>query len=94
VLDRLRLFLVEVLKVSLRAFGTQHSWQAAAFLGVFPAMLFSLAIENILADAGGPGGTGYVLVLGALIPSVLQTPLQGTYADLRRNPAVKLPCEA
>jgi len=69
-LSLLILFVVEVLRVSLRAFRARRSWQAAAFLSIFPAMLFSLAIENVLASAGGPGGTGYVLVLAALISSV------------------------
>src|ERR1700687_3068364 len=64
------LFLVEVVKISLRALRTQHAGQAAALLGVSPAMLFSLAIENILPGAGGPGGTGYALVIAALFSSV------------------------
>jgi len=66
------LFVVEVLRVSLRAFRARRSWQAAAFLSIFPAMLLSLNVEPVLAGAGGPGGTGYVLVLAALISSVLE----------------------
>jgi len=68
------LFLGGVLKLALHALGTQQSWQAVAVLGIFPALLFSLAIQNTLADAGGPSGVGYVLVLAALISSVRQAP--------------------
>jgi hypothetical protein len=86
-LSLLILFLVEVLRVSLRAFRTRRSWQAAAFLSILPAMLFSLAVEPVLAGAGGPGGTGYVLVLAALISSVLELLREGN----AKCPARKAP---
>jgi hypothetical protein len=66
------MFLAESVKISVRALKSQRSWQAAAFLGICPAILFSLTVENVLANSGGPAGTGYVLILACLISSVAQ----------------------
>ena len=44
-----------------------------AFLAVFPTLLIGLAVGNVLAEAGLPGGTGYVLVLACAAASRFQT---------------------
>jgi hypothetical protein len=58
-----------------------------AFLGLFPAMLFGLASENILSTAGQPGGTAYTLVLAALIASTsgARGPILGMQQVSRQN---------
>jgi hypothetical protein len=43
-------------------FKCQSQW-GIAYLILFPTILLSLTIENILGNAGHPGGTGYALVL-------------------------------
>ena len=40
-----------------------HSISALAFVGIFPTIIVSLAIENILAGGGAPVGVGYILVM-------------------------------
>jgi hypothetical protein len=62
--------LVQATRISLRAIKVRHSWQAIAFLGILPAILFSLTVENMLANSAGPAGAGYMLVLTCLISSV------------------------
>lgn len=62
--------LVQAARISLRALKIQRSWQAAAFLGILPAIVFSLTIENMLANSAGPAGAGYMLVLTCLISSI------------------------
>ncbi len=42
--------LVQAARISLRALRVQRSWQAVAFLGVLPAILFSLIIENMPSE--------------------------------------------
>ncbi len=62
--------LVQATRISFRALKIQRSWQAAAFLGILPAIVFSLTVENMLANSAGPAGAGYMLVLTCLISSV------------------------
>jgi hypothetical protein len=64
------LFLGQIARISWGAYKVDHSWQAIALLSIFPALLLSLATENILSGAGRAGGTGYVLVLAALFASL------------------------
>jgi O-antigen ligase len=67
----LLVFLVaEILKQAWSAYRAHRSWQSMAVLGIFPAVFFSFATENILSAAGRPGGTGYVLVFAALFASI------------------------
>ena len=40
-----------------------RSSSALAFIGIFPTIIFSLAIENTFAGGGSPVGVGYVLVM-------------------------------
>jgi hypothetical protein len=47
-----------------------------AFLAIFPTLLIGLAVGNVLAEAGLPGGTGYVLVLACAAASRFQ-PIAG-----------------
>jgi hypothetical protein len=63
------LFLAQIARISWGAYKVDHSGQAIALLSIFPALLLSLATENILAGAGRAGGTGYVLVVAALFAS-------------------------
>jgi O-antigen ligase len=81
------LLLVQLVMVSLREYKRHRSWQAMAFLGLFPAMLFGLASENILSTAGQPGGTAYTLVLAALIASTsgARGPILGMQQVSRQN---------
>ncbi|HWG57721.1 MAG TPA: O-antigen ligase family protein [Candidatus Acidoferrales bacterium] len=48
--------------LAVRAWKVGWRWQAASFFAILPAMLFSLMIENVLANASGPMGVGYLLV--------------------------------
>jgi O-antigen ligase len=64
-------FFVQLVIASLRQYRAHRSWQAMACLGLFPAILFGLASENILTTAGQAGGTAYALMLGGLISSIM-----------------------
>lgn len=68
---------------------TKRSWTlfqkfkskpARAFLMLLPTIILGLMIENILSNAGSPGGTGIVAVLALVASSDVQT-----YAAVTRN---------
>lgn len=62
-------FLIALGKSSLNLFQQKKTLGALAFLGLFPTILIGLAVGNVLAEAGFPGGTGFVCVLACAAAS-------------------------
>ncbi len=60
------LLLAELALVCLRMVRT-NSREGWAFFAIFVPLLISLLVENVLADAGSPGGVGYLMVLTAML---------------------------
>jgi O-antigen ligase len=56
-------FLVSTIAVCWRRGVREKHRPALAYLAIFPTLLLGLTIENLLANAGQPAGTGYLLVL-------------------------------
>jgi len=56
-------FLASTLVFCLKKAIRQRCKPAWAYLAIFPTLLLGLTFENILANAGQPAGTGYLLVL-------------------------------
>jgi len=54
-------FLVSIFAVAWREARQSRSGTATAVIAMAPAIIASLAIENLLANPGAPGGTGYLL---------------------------------
>lgn len=59
----LSLFVVCVCAAFARKLAVEGPGSSLAFLGVFPSIVFGLAIENLLAGAGSAAGIGIVLAL-------------------------------
>jgi len=66
------LFVVQLFKSSFDLLRRSRTRGAMAFLAIFPTLLIGLAVGNVLAEAGLPGGTGYVLVLACAAASRFQ----------------------
>lgn len=49
-----------------------NSPRAWAFLAIFVPLIISMIVENILPDAGSPGGVGYLMVTTALLAAANQ----------------------
>jgi hypothetical protein len=66
-------FLVMTVKSCVELFRRTRRREVMAFLAIFPTLLIGLAVGNVLAEAGLPGGTGYVLVLACAAASRFQS---------------------
>jgi hypothetical protein len=69
-------FLMKTLKSCVDLLRRSRTREVMAFLAIFPTILIGLAVGNVLAEAGLPGGTGYVLVLACAAASRFQ-PIAG-----------------
>lgn len=66
------LFVVQLFRSCFDLLRRSRTRGAMAFLAIFPTILIGLAVGNVLAEAGLPGGTGYVLVLACAAASRFQ----------------------
>ncbi|MGA2095406.1 MAG: O-antigen ligase family protein [Candidatus Acidiferrum sp.] len=75
------LFLAEAVRICLRMVRQDGSHEALAFLAICLPLLISLTVENTLAEAAGPAGVGYSLVLTCMVAAGCAR------ADKKRSPA-------
>lgn len=62
-------FLATTFKSCVELLRRSRRREIMAFLAIFPTLLIGLAVGNVLAEAGSPGGTAYVLVLACAAAS-------------------------
>lgn len=76
------LFIGQLFKCCLDLLRRSRTQGAMAFLAIFPTLLIGLAVGNVLAEAGLPGGTGYVFVLACAAASRFR-PITGQEGEMR-----------
>jgi O-antigen ligase len=90
--------LVSTFMLCWRQAKTTKKGQALAYIALFPTLLLGLAVENILANAGHPNGTGYLLdftfsiAAPACVRFLSVTPRSSILAGAM-GPRLKLACE-